>query len=85
MTVPLREGRPPAIFLDGVLMADATAKLPEIELYAGRYWFTRHENGKGTLQGPFVSKHEAETARKKYLEETGCQETPSSLSTSTAA
>jgi len=49
-------------------MAD---NLKDIELFAGKYWFTHYGNGKGVIRGPFVTKQEAENARQKYaLEET---------------
>jgi hypothetical protein len=60
-------------------------KLGEIEIFAGRYWFTKWDNGRGIVKGPFTTKREAEQAQTKYrLEEAACQinETKSQSSSS---
>ncbi len=58
-----------------------STELGEIELFAGRYWFTKWEKAPGTkgmgiVKGPFDTKREAEQAQAQYKQEAiKCQET----------
>jgi hypothetical protein len=45
-----------------------TVMLAEVELFSGRYWFTHYADGRGTVEGPFLTQRDAEIAKKKYLE-----------------